>query len=250
MLDLTAPRTLGGILDECRALYGSHFRVFAVIALVVVAPLDLLTLGIFDGYLTSGFDWEDIGSGGIANSLVNIFVSLPLITAACIHAVKEIAGSQTPSARRSLEAAGAVFVPLLATVFIVALGIIGGLILLIVPGIYWGVKWVVAAQSVVAEELDPTAAMRRSWHLVDGQWWRVFGITIMLNIVGGVIAALLGLPLSVLAAALDIGALNVLGSIIFDSIGYSFAALSATLLYYDLRARKDGGAPDAAPGPA
>jgi hypothetical protein len=248
MVDLSVPRSLAELLGTCGNLYQRYFRVFAGIALFVVVPLDLITLGGIDGYLTSGFSGEDTtifggGTGGIAYSIVSLLVTTPLVTAAHVFAVMEAGEGKEPSVRRSLEEAGPVFIKVAATILAVLVCVLLGLIALIVPGLYLYVRFVVSAQAVVAEGLDPVAAMRRSSGLVEGSWWRVFGITIVLALIAGAVSSVVALPMVAAAEAANAGALYVLGQIVADTLGISFAALSGTLLFFDLRARKARPAP-------
>ena len=52
---------------------------------------------------------------------------------------------------------------------LVGLATIGGLILLIIPGIYIGVRLAVSPEALVVEGRPGTQAMGRSWELVGGQ---------------------------------------------------------------------------------
>jgi hypothetical protein len=237
VIDLSRPRDLGQILSGCWLLYRSHFAVFATIALAVVLPMDLITLGVIEGKLTSGFDVGQIGGGGPAYTLVQTLVTVPLITAGHVFAVMQASRGERPRAGDSLSRAGGVLPVLIGTVLLYSAGVLLGLIALVVPGIYLAVRWYVATQSVVAEELGPVEALQRSGELVHGMWWRVLGISLVVGLIGVVAGGLLALPVGALAAAADSGALLVLGNVIADSVILSFTALAGTLLFFDLRAR-------------
>src|SRR2546421_7266361 len=122
MIDLSQPRDLSGILNTCYLLYREHFRVFAAIAVTVVAPLNVITVGLMDGRLTSGFDSDDIFSRGPAYTIVQALVTVPLITAGHVNAVMDAGAGRALSAQRALSAAGAVLVSVMATVLLAALG--------------------------------------------------------------------------------------------------------------------------------
>jgi hypothetical protein len=237
VIDLSRPRDLGQILSGCWELYRRHFIVFATIALAVVAPMNLITLGLIEGKLTSGFDVHQIGGSGPAYTLVQTLVTVPLITAGHVYAVLQVSRGQEPRAGDSLSRAGGVLPVLIGTVLLYSLGVVVGVIALIVPGIYLAVRWYVATQSVVAEELGPVEALRRSGELVRGQWWRVLGISLAVGLLGAVAGGVAALPVGALAAVANSGALLVLGNVIADSVILSFTALAATLLFFDLRAR-------------
>jgi uncharacterized membrane protein len=80
-----------------------------------------------------------------------------------------------------------------------------GLVFLIVPGIYLGVRFYMFPWVIVDKGVGPFEAMRRSWAMTNGSVWNLFLLGILLagvNILG-VVAILIGLlvtiPLSVVA---------------------------------------------------
>jgi hypothetical protein len=246
VIDLSRPRDVGEIINACAGLYRTYFSVFAGISLAVVIPLDLITLGGFDGYFTHGLSHHATatfgGGTGVAYAIVNALVTGPLVTAGQVLAVMDAGAGQKPSAGRSLEAAGPIFLRVTATVILIAICIGVGLLLLIIPGIYLYARFFVSPQAVVAEGLSPTEAMRRSGSLVEGMWWRVFGISLLLALLSALASGLFAIPGIVLAEATNSGPLYIAGQILADTVAVSFTALSGTLLYFDLRARKEASA--------
>ncbi len=241
MIDLTRPRDLGDIISGCWSLYRAHFGVFALIALAVVVPMDSISLGLIDGQFTADFDSDQLlGSGSaIAYSIITPLITTPLITAGHVTAVQAAGEGGEPSAGAALSEAGAVFPTVLATVVLVSLATIAGLLAVIVGSIYVSIRLTVALPATVAEGLGPGQALSRSWALVKDNWWRVFGITLVLYLVAFAAAALLAIPLAVLAAVADSGALLVVTQIAVDTVTLSFLALGTTLLFFDLIARRE-----------
>jgi len=110
----------------------------------------------------------------------------------------------------------------------------GGLIALIVPGIY-----LYCAQAAAVEGFRGTNALGRSAELVKGSWWRVFGFSIVLGLIVAAAGAGISRPLDAPADRADSGQVALVGRGLTDAVTYSFGALSATLLYFDLRARHE-----------
>ncbi len=79
-----------------------------------------------------------------------------------------------------------------------------GLIALIIPGIYLAVSYLFAIPMGIFGGLDPWAAMEWSRKLITRNWWRLFGlllILVVLNLLGLVLAGiglLLTIPLTFL----------------------------------------------------
>lgn len=124
--------------------------------------------------------------------------------------------------------------PAVGAVALYVLGVAAGLLALVLPGIYLAVRWYFAAQAAVIDGLEPRAALARSGELVEGSWWRVFGLLL----VAGVIFGLIGGGLQLAIDATGNGLLYVLLLIAEQTLVLSLTALFGTLLFFDLRARR------------
>jgi len=82
-----------------------------------------------------------------------------------------------------------------------------GMILMVVPGIYWAVRFGVYGFAAVDQHVDPVAALRRSAVLTDGVKWEVFlfGLAVIgVNIVGAMalgIGLFASIPVTTVAGA-------------------------------------------------
>ncbi|KNX37832.1 DUF7847 domain-containing protein [Luteipulveratus halotolerans] len=140
-----------------------------------------------------------------------------------------------------------VFVNEVAGVIVLLVGLIGALLAVV----FLWVKWAFASACVVLERQGPIAALKRSWALTRGQWWRVFGISLLAVVVVGVIASILLIPFAIgLAITMspdDPDALPPLGfllglqgvSLVINTITAPFIASVTGLLYLDQRIRKE-----------
>jgi membrane-anchored glycerophosphoryl diester phosphodiesterase (GDPDase) len=120
-----------------------------------------------------------------------------------------------------------------------------GFLLLIVPGAILTSALAVAPSALVVEGLSASEAMNRSWNLTKGHRWKVFwtmvvavvliyAVTLSAGVIAGVISNLLGAaPLIAVVLATALGAL-------LSLFVYPFMYAAVTVLYYDLRVRKEG----------
>ena len=134
------------------------------------------------------------------------------------NTVGELFGSVSP-----------VLLPLIAVSILAGLGISIGFVLLIVPGLFLLTFWSVVAPVTVIERPGVFSAFGRSWELVRGHGWPVFGtivLVFLLVIAASIAAALIGLALG------DVGR-AILGWI-FDALTQPVAALTASVLYFTL----------------
>lgn len=117
--------------------------------------------------------------------------------------------------------------------------------------LFFNTKFALAAPSIVLEQRGVIDAMRRSWRLVKGDSWRVFGILLLTGLLAGIISAVLTVPFSVGGSLLGllgegstgtvVGAalLLAIGSVLSAMIAYPFQAGVNGLLYADRRMRAE-----------
>lgn len=86
---------------------------------------------------------------------------------------------------KSVSAVFNVALPLFCLAMIVGLATTVGSILLIVPGVLIYVIWAVAAPALVEERQGIFAALARSAELTAGSRWKVFGVSAVLIVAGG-----------------------------------------------------------------
>jgi hypothetical protein len=107
-----------------------------------------------------------------------------------------------------------------------------------VPGVYLFVRWFFVPQVVVIEETRAPGALQRGGELVAGMWWRTFGLVVLVNLAVALPALLLTAPFAAIATSSERALWSMVGTIVTETVTGPFVAIYATLLYYDLRARK------------
>jgi hypothetical protein len=121
--------------------------------------------------------------------------------------------------------------------WVVAVGIVAGLVLTV----YLGSAWVVAPAVATLEPVGPLHALRRSWFLSSGNRWRIIGIQLLLLILNIVLTALFSLVfLSELIGDATVRfvlqqAVTIAANIAWAPIQWATVAV----LYFDLRVRKE-----------
>jgi membrane-anchored glycerophosphoryl diester phosphodiesterase (GDPDase) len=134
----------------------------------------------------------------------------------------------------ALDAFAPVFVAVLLTSVLVG----AGLLLFVVPGVYLAVRLVFVPQAVVIDGARGPAALRASWGLTDGSWWRTFLALTLANLAALLPGLFVIAPFEALAAAADRQAIALAGMILSGALTAPFVALVSTLLFYDLRSRR------------
>jgi len=242
-IDLRRPRDLGALLSDGFQTYFRNFGTFLALAAVVVVPVQLILSGIGLKQLWAHYDNTPSVAALLLPLLVNWLVTTPLVTAMTIYALLDLGEGRKPSARRAISRGLEVFAPLFVVVLIAGIGIVAGFALLIVPGIFLAVRWYFVAAAVVVEDKRSADALTRSWALVQGSGWRVFGILIITALAIGAAIRGLSAPFNAGADAANLAFIQLIGVIVAQTLATPASAVIATLLYFDLRARREAPAP-------
>jgi hypothetical protein len=233
-LRLDEPQELGDVLGNMLRLFFRHFPVFFTMTLLIVAPLTVLVQGIWEGALADGPDADGPTVALLAESLLQIIVIPPLVTALHVVVVMQIAEWERPGVISAIHGAAPTFLSATVVVVLYTLGVAVGFVFLIAPGVYLAVAWYFGAQVAVVEGRRNVDALSRSSDLVKGRWWATFGRLFVV----GIVAALVTAPLSVGVALVENGPAYVVLSTLERTFTLSLSAIAGTLLFFDLRARE------------
>jgi hypothetical protein len=233
---------VGEVVNEAFDVYGKNFAVLVGGALIV-----FVVAGIVAGLLQN--------SGGLVGNLLAAIVRLvgyAIYIGFVVRLVQDVRdGRRDQTVGGLFEAAMPSILGLIVfgVVFGILVGI--GLFLLIVPGLILATFWAVGAPAIVVERAGPFDAFGRSWRLVRGDAWTVFGILVVVF----VIVFLVGFILGVIATPIGNGA-TIVAAVISTVLTAPVYAVTASVMYYDLAAGEaapsppPAGSPPAEPPPA
>ena len=135
---------------------------------------------------------------------------------------------------------------------LVGLSILTGILLglafvaFVIPFIYFFVAFAVAVPVLLVEGATPAAALGRSRRLVKGRWWGTLGVAVVGYLLVSLVSyALTGIVVGIAFAnpvrnSVTGFVLNTLASTVGSMISTPAAAAFITVLYIDLRVRKEG----------
>jgi hypothetical protein len=145
----------------------------------------------------------------------------------------------------SLSTALRVLLPLIGLSILLAIGIMIGFVLLIVPGIILLLMWAVAVPSLVIERGGVFAAFARSAELTSGARLRILGLFLLLAVIYWLLslaAGIVGLGLySPTAASTGFTVTNIIGGIVVGTVFNMMWGTVQPSLYIELRQWKEGG---------
>jgi hypothetical protein len=239
------PLSTGEILDNAFGLYRRHFASLVVIVLVVSAVPTILELYV---QASGGFLVRPLF--GLLTSLLNIVLSA-IGTAAAVFIVSDSYLGRSVNAWDALSRAvpyivRVVFLSILTTLVV---GI--GFMLFVIPGVILLSGLMVSTQALVLGESQSSIdAMGRSWQLTKGCRMKalaIFTVTFLIIIIpsgaGAVAAAFFAPGIGPLTepTGLPVGWYFVMVfAAVIQLLLYPLMYSVLTVLYYDLRVRKEG----------
>src|SRR5215471_10590217 len=244
------PLGVGEILDVGIKIYMRNALTLFKIVVFVVLPAQILVniaeISALPSNVTlTGHQLTVLLVGLIAAFLIQ-FVAGRFAQAGCFRAVADAYLGEEVGWRSSLGFA------LRRLPAIVGLSIVSGIVVglgwlfCIIPGIYLYVAFAVAVPVLLVEGAGPIRALGRSRELVQGRWWGTLGVAV----VGYLLVTIVSLAISGLVVGVAFAhparntvtgfVLNTLAATLGSMITTPAAAAFITVLYIDLRVRKEG----------
>ena len=277
------PLPVGELLDETFKLYRRHFNVIAGVALVIILPNLLLTL-VSGSYRANPITYfqqflQNINDPAALQALQNrqaqytgsplYLLSFPVALLLYPFTAGALFRAATSLAAGNVETIGSVLAGTARRYFAMfGIGILtllvglGAVAIVTITVVIWVlIRWAVDTPAMFAEGVGPVKAIGRSWNLTRDHWWRTLGILILVGILVSLIQTGLGAlftgiaaPIPGLGDDLRAGLVTTVSTLISALVG-AISPIAITLLYLDLRVRKEGLdldqlARQAVPGPA
>jgi hypothetical protein len=257
------PLNLGETLDASIKIVRARWRTLATATLVVAVPIAIATVAIIsattDVYEVGSEQWlggatdgattyADDGAfvGGQVAILALAFLGNLLGTVVCFRAVAEQAQGRAVSVAETLRFARERLGPGFELSGLVLAGVFLGLVAFVVPGVWLAVAWAVALPVMLVEGVTGVGALSRSQRLVQGRWWATAGRLLVASILSGVLSSVVSAVfLSIAGAVVDDTSFVALvvqaaATLVSSLVTVPFFAAVATVVYLDLRARKEG----------
>ena len=245
------PRNIGDLLRQTFTIYGKNFLRFITIGVVVIIPILIILFAI--ALLLDKEGISTLSESNLMNALIDIPFSLIILVAgivlqgAMIHAVSQqyfihplnIGRAFAFSWRRTGVMLGA---QLLVYLAVLALCLIP---LLAIVAIYLYVKWFFIFPIIMLEGRGPVDAMSRSSWLVDKNWWRIFGISLLLGLILAIIIYTPSITVLIMhyISSVKIHVAIWMATFIWFVVGIILAVpigvIGLTLLYFYVRSRKE-----------
>jgi hypothetical protein len=247
------PLSIGEILDAGIKVVVRHWKVLALCVVALVLPLNVIQVllqasidpdAFKNGDTTTNADVGPALIGYLGSLLLSGLATLVTFTA-CFKAVADAWLGATPEVGRSLRFGGRRLAKVLLAGIIWSIGLVLAFIALVIPWFYFSVAWSLTLPVLLFEGVGPFKAMGRSRSLVKGRWWPTLGLLLvgylLVSIIAGVIQGLLvGIAVGSDAGTVPTAIATVVGSTLAAAILRPYLAAVLTILYFDMRVRKEG----------
>jgi hypothetical protein len=262
------PLPVGELLDETFKLYRTHFNVIAGVAIVVVLPNLLLNLlsgsyrlnsisyfqkvlqNLNDPAALQAIQNQQAQATNFSLTLLSVILTLlllPITGAALFRAATSLAAGNVETIGSVLIGTARRYFAVVVVGLLTFLVMLGSFAIITIPVVVWvWVRWSVDMPALFAEGVGPVKAIGRSWNLTRDNWWRTFGILLLVLIMVGLIQSALGALFGGIAALIPgisdeirAGLVTTVSTVISALVG-ALSPIAITLLYLDLRVRKEG----------
>ena len=180
----------------------------------------------------------------LATLLIGIIEFVAIVVVLLVFLIPFILVAVNAASARSYDSASASIGGALSIIFLM-------IVALIVIACFLTVKFAFTSSAVVLEGLGPVDAMKRSWSLSKGSFWRILGriwligivTALITSVLGGIVGAILGVGA---AAADSVGmlvAFSAFLSALLSAVVIPVQSSFYTLMYLDERMRKENLAP-------
>ena len=225
--------SFGEILDTGFQLLRNHFSLLVGLSLVLYVPTALLYIAL-GGALQSGQDLAAaFGVAAVLPLALTILVVAPIVSAAITYAVGKLYLGDEVGFGEAIRVAFSLTLPVVGTSLMSFLVIAVGLVLLVIPGVYFMLAYLLLWQVMVLEDVFGSAALRRSADLMKGSKLRAIGVLV----IGGIVVSVLSTGLQLATSFVPL--LGSVASAAAQAIGNVYTTAISVVLYFDIRCRKE-----------
>jgi len=216
---------VGNVLTRTFEVYRDQFTLLIPAALVVFLPVAII----------NGISFN---AGGLLALLVALAIGVIAtywFQGMVVEAVRDILDGRRDHTVGSLfSSAAPVVAPLIGAGLLAGIATGIGFILLIIPGLFLLTIWAVLAPVIVVERTGVFQAFERSRQLVKGHGWQVFGVIVVLFLIGFAATAVVQ---AILVAIADSFIGYFLSELIVRVLVSPLSAIAAAVMFFELKAR-------------
>jgi len=239
--------SIGSVFSRAFGVMGNNPLVVFGVALVLGAGPQLLYSVLIGRNLAAGASdpIRTAALGGLGVALIAM-VSRSLVSGCVTRATVAYSQGHRASLGECLSVALRRALPVFVVSILFGILVVLGLIVLIVPGIMMAVMWSVVVPITVEERTGILGAFSRSQELTRGARWTIFGLFLLIFLIGmgiglvGVLVATVTLGFSYENPTISSSLPAIIMNAIVLTLASAFSSALITSLFVELREWKDG----------
>ncbi len=230
---------VGRVLGRSFGVLGRHFIQFLIVSMIPITPLAVV-LGVAvvpmvgvknpDPSATARLGFLIIGAAAFW------ILAYMVAQAVVLYGTFQDMRGRPAHFGEAIGRGFARFFPILGLAICTTLAVMGGLLLLLVPGIMFALMFYVSLPALVVERLGPIQSMKRSAALTKGHRWKVLGIVLLVALLSAIGAGVVSAVLGVVGGP----TVAIVGRFLWQAIMGAFGAVVVAVIYHDLRAAREG----------
>lgn len=234
------------LIQKSLTLYQKNYQLFVKYLLLLLIPASII---LFAGMFTKNFQNMRVDFNFfimppiiyflivLACSLASLWISLALLRVL----VAAYTDKPIKALKEELQNAAPLIVPALLVSILTSFIILGGIVLLIVPGIIFAIWFGFAFYAVVLDQNKPVEALKTSKNLVQDRWWavwwRLFAPAVLFTVMLMLAQWLINIPIGIILKnagswlyPANVVIFNILSA--FVSLLFSPLTTAATVILY------------------
>ncbi|MDE0171193.1 MAG: hypothetical protein OXS29_17070 [bacterium] len=237
------PMGVGEIITASLTVYARRWRTLFAVAGVLILPYAVLYLALAEPPPAIPLDPTNDEAREFLSTmgpwlLIRLFILTIMLAAVIRTTMETYVGIESPW-RQPAAAAISRMVALTVVAVLFWSAAVLGFTLFVLPGVFLIVCFSASVPVVMAEGVDPIAALGRSWRMTSGRRWHVLGVLLLssaLVVIGSLVVYLVVGP--VLYRFWGSFGLSVASELVWIAL-QPFLGVALAVMYLDLRVRKE-----------
>jgi hypothetical protein len=248
---LFRPRGVGEILSHAFHIYVRNWTTLVPLVAVIVIPLSIVQV-VFTDVVVDDLAVRETATGelvveggslaaallgGLVVGLLSVLM-WTILTGAITRAAAATFLGRNLDLGESYRFGLSRFWSIVLVGILTGLAVVAGFLLLVIPGFIVLTRLTCTLPALVIEDRRGRSALKRSWNLVAGRGWPVFGTIFVAGLMTGLLGSVLTGPFE------ENLVLRIVAQSLSSVITMPYTALVGILIYLDLRVRKERYGPD------
>ena len=165
-------------LTDSWSFFRNHAVAISIIILPIVVPIDVLT-SLYQYFLAS----EEAGLTEKLVPMIIGFIAYPIYAVGIVFYIASVISGERIDTKTSWKLGAKFWLPYVIMSAFIGMAVMLGLILLIIPGIIFAVRYAFSEFDLLLNQSKPLDAMKNSWAVTKEYMWVILGGYVVITLV-------------------------------------------------------------------